>query len=238
MSGGMDQAICLLARPGSALRIDFDPLRTRPVAVPAAGAIVVCNSLVVAVKAGAGRAADNQRVTECRQGCRALARALRVDDAVPHLGALRRLVPERATDELLAMLGGATGDLDAVVVARVRHVLREADRVDAAEAVLQRGDWRAFGELMNTSHASCREDYAISCPDLEELVRVARAAGAVGARLTGAGFGGCTVNLVPQEEVASFLDRIDWDYYRPRGVIDGRNHCWVFAPSGAAAVYA
>jgi galactokinase len=115
-------------------------------------------------------------------------------------------------------------------------VLREADRVDEAETVLGRGDWRAFGVLMNASHASCRDDYEISCPELDELVRVARGVGAVGARLTGAGFGGCTVNLVPHDEVSHFLDRIDWEYYRPRAVIDGRSHCWVFAPSPGATV--
>jgi galactokinase len=233
----MDQAICLLARPGTALRIDFDPLRTRPVPVPAAAAIVVCDSLVVAEKAGAARAAYNQRVAQCREGCRALARMFNMKDGVPHLGALRRLLPDRGTDELLAMLSAAPG-LDAVIRTRIRHVLREADRVDEAEVVFQRGEWRAFGELMNASHASCRDDYEISCPELEELVRAAHGAGAVGARLTGAGFGGCTVNLVPQDEVGNFLDRIDWDYYRPRGIIDGRQHCWVFAPSGAATVYA
>lgn len=234
MSGGMDQAICLLARAGSALRIDFDPLRTRPVPVPTAVAIVVCDSLVVAAKAGAARAAYNQRVTECRRGCTALARGLGLPEDTPHLGALRRARPDVATDQLIDALASSDA---AAVVPRVRHVLREADRVDAAESALAAGDWRAFGALMNASHASCRDDYEISCPDLDELVRIAHGAGAAGARLTGAGFGGCTVNLVAHEDVPAFLDRVDWDYYRPRGVLDGRQHSWVFAPSGGATVY-
>ncbi|MEO8604537.1 MAG: galactokinase family protein, partial [bacterium] len=75
-SGGMDQAVCLLAQAGQALRIDFDPLRTRHVAVPPGASLVVCHSLVEAEKSGAARAAYNQRVVECRLACRVLERLL------------------------------------------------------------------------------------------------------------------------------------------------------------------
>jgi len=102
------------------------------------------------------------------------------------------------------------------LVRRVRHVLSEAERVNRAEAALQAGDGTAFGRLMDASHGSCRDDYDVSCAELEVLIQVAKEAGAVGARLTGAGFGGCTVNLVREDDHASFLTRVDRYFYRSR----------------------
>jgi N-acetylgalactosamine kinase len=96
---------------------------------------------------------------------------------------------------------------------RMRHVLSEGERVEKAVRALSTGDAISFGQLMNASHASCRDEYGISCPALEELVRVARSAGAVGARLTGAGFGGCTVNLVHQDSVEAFVHTVITEYY-------------------------
>lgn len=105
-----------------------------------------------------------------------------------------------------------------VLAERARHVFSEADRVDRAEASLTKHDTVAFGEWMNESHASCRDDYDISCPELETLIAAARDAGAVGSRLTGAGFGGCTVSLVPSAEVDRFLDELDGRFYASRGI--------------------
>jgi N-acetylgalactosamine kinase len=107
-------------------------------------------------------------------------------------------------------------DDEFVLVSRVRHVLAEAERVCEAEAALHAGDAEKFGRLMDASHASCRDDYDISCDALEELVAIAKEAGAIGARLTGAGFGGCTVNLVQGRALPAFLRRIDAAFYRPR----------------------
>jgi N-acetylgalactosamine kinase len=260
MSGGMDQAICLLAKVGHALRIDFDPLRTRAVPVPRDVAVVVCDSLVAAEKSGAARLAYNQRVTECRLACRVLGILTLGDELVPHLGALRQRLPDRSSGDLVALLKGTLGDvcsLDAIarvlrttvgrlsfspganpkaaypLVARTRHVLSEGERVGQAEDALRHGDWRVLGALMNASHASCRDDYEISCSELEELVAAARGAGAHGARLTGAGFGGCTVNLVPAEGVDRFVSLVDWEYYQKRRAL-GVEHCFVFTPSAGA----
>jgi N-acetylgalactosamine kinase len=96
---------------------------------------------------------------------------------------------------------------------RYRHVVSEAGRVDAAEQAFQVGTTEEIGALMNQSHASCRDDYEISCPELEELISISRRHGAVGARLTGAGFGGCTVNAVPSDSMGDFMRGVIEDYY-------------------------
>jgi N-acetylgalactosamine kinase len=97
---------------------------------------------------------------------------------------------------------------------RVRHVLTEGARVEASLVALKEGNAAAFGQYMNESHTSCRDLYGISCPELEQLVDAARTAGAVGARLTGAGFGGCTVNLVPDHQVPEFKEQVVRSYYQ------------------------
>ena len=100
---------------------------------------------------------------------------------------------------------------------RVRHVLGEADRVAAAEQALQRGDLAALGDLMNASHRSCAEDYDVSTPALDHLAALARAHGALGGRLTGAGFGGAIVALVERDRVAALIAALDRHFYAARG---------------------
>lgn len=261
-SGGMDQAVCLLAQAGHALRIDFDPLRTRPVRMPAGAALVVCHSLVDAEKSGAARAAYNRRVAECRLGCRLLER--QVGTALPTLGAwpaasgrpladaaaaLAELLPDEPLSLAAIAAGGgvdigvlqaAVGEDDSgagyAVVRRARHVCGEAARVDAAEAALAAGDLAGLGALMAASHASCRDDYEISAPALEELVGAATAAGAIGARLTGAGFGGCTINLVAAERVEPFIAEMERRFYAARPAAAEREHCFAVVPSPGASL--
>jgi len=96
---------------------------------------------------------------------------------------------------------------------RARHQLSEYQRVEAARDALRSGDAAFLGQLMNASHASCAKDYEVSCPELDALVEIARASGAVGSRLTGAGFGGCTVNLVPDARVDAFCASVLRKYY-------------------------
>jgi galactokinase len=266
-SGGMDQAVCLLARAGHALRIDFDPLRARPVPVPAGAALVVCHSLVEAEKSGAARDAYNQRVAECRLACRVLERLLgaSLPRRLANLGDLARLYPDRAPADFAALLENvlpprpvtideiasrvgishfqlaasnspAVADATYVLAPRVRHVLSEAERVVQAEAALAAGAWPALGALMDASHASCRDDYAVSSEALEELVAAARESGALAARLTGAGFGGCTINLVPASDVALFLTRIHRAFYQQRPAARAREHVFVVTPSAGAGV--
>lgn len=270
LSGGMDQAICLLARAGHALRIDFAPLRCRPVPLPGDCAIVVCHSLVQAEKSGAARHAYNTRVLECRLASLLLEKTLTgtLSRPVPALGVVVRRFPQRSprsfVDDLARVVPDSPLDLDRIATAagvgeaelrsaceipsdhpgpfsvlrRVRHVLDEADRVDSAERALRAGDAAAFGSLMDASHASCRDDYEISCPELEQLVALAKEAGAIGARLTGAGFGGCTVNLVEKARSGDFVEQIDGRFYRDR-LPPGRSPedvRFVFTPCGGAEV--
>ena len=97
---------------------------------------------------------------------------------------------------------------------RYRHVIEEGRRVEQSVRALESGDILHFGELMNQSHSSCRDLYEISCEELDRLVEISREAGAVGARLTGAGFGGCAVSLVEDNRVESFIHQVINTYYR------------------------
>ncbi len=235
-SGGMDQAVCLLAQPGHALHIDFFPLRTRPVAIPPGAGFVVCHSLVEAEKSGAARDAYNLRVRECRLACRIFDSVLDPDMPLANLGELQRRAPQRPLDEWVNVLAAALPPFPPVLLRRVRHVLTEAERVAAAEEALAAGDWTRLGALMNASHASCRDDYEISCDALDELVATARSNGALGARLTGAGFGGCTINLVRAADVERFVARMEETFYRSRAGAAAREHCFPVVPSGGASV--
>ncbi|MBI1816059.1 MAG: galactokinase [Deltaproteobacteria bacterium] len=270
LSGGMDQCISLLAVADHALRIDFFPLRVRPVPLPSGYRVVVCHSLVTAEKSGAARLAYNLRVVECRLAVRAceVALAPALPRALRTLGDLANLFPGRSLPELLPAVDarlpprpltlaeiarvvgaspmqlrdechipGEIGDRF-TVLPRLRHVLTEAERVNRAERILASGDAPAFGALMDASHASCRDDYEISCPEIEELVATAKESGAVGARVTGAGFGGCIVALVNASAVNSFLELIDRRFYRPRLGNGARTvgHRFVFQPCAGATV--
>lgn len=98
--------------------------------------------------------------------------------------------------------------------ARLRHQITEYRRVETARDALIAGAAEEFGQLMNASHGSCAHDFGISSPELDTLVECARKAGSLGSRLTGAGFGGATVNLVPKGRVAAFVEAITQSYYR------------------------
>src|SRR5947199_379906 len=230
---------------GQALRIDFFPLRARPVPIPPHAAFVVAHSLEGAEKSGAARGHYNQRVTECALACAVLARRLgtaaaRLGDlSAPEtlLADLDRLLPEEATRAALPALTGLAADAlgrrffpagttlaDPArfrLRARARHVLGEAARVAAAEHALRAGDLGALGALMDASHQSCAEDFGVSTPALDRLVAVARAGGARGARLTGAGFGGAIVALAERADTERVTEALDRDFYAARGATPG-----------------
>ena len=129
--------------------------------------------------------------------------------------ASRRADCETACRELgVASLREATLDLvealaDARIRRRARHVVTEIDRVARAVEAVERADWPALGDLFAASHASMRDDFEISCPELDVAVDAAVAAGAVGARMTGGGFGGSAVALVPDDEVDAVSAAVD-----------------------------
>ncbi len=97
---------------------------------------------------------------------------------------------------------------------RVRHVITEHKRVELSRDALLANDAYTFGMLMNDSHFSCAQNYEISTPELDTLTQIARKYGAIGSRLTGAGFGGCTVNLVPRDKVNYFMENVEKQYYQ------------------------
>ena len=104
---------------------------------------------------------------------------------------------------------------------RFRHVVTEAHRVREAVDRMYAADVTGFGSLMDASHASLRADFHVSSAELDELVAIAREGGAAGARLTGAGFGGCIVALADRWTVGGVLERLVSEYFEPREMVDG-----------------
>jgi len=225
--GGMDQAICLGARAGTATRIDFRPLTLTPVEMPAGWRFVVGFSGVRAQKAAGAREGYNLRPRESGEALAILA------DEVGAEGEDRAwpaLIDRIGADDLVAMLPGA---LDAPLDRRARHVVTEGLRVREAEAAMRAGDLGAFGRLMTASHASLRDDYEVSSAELDTLVDLAQDAGAAGARLTGAGFGGCAVALADERTADTVVQVWNERYGRPRGL---GGVAFVAEPSGGAGV--
>ena len=188
--GGMDQSASLGGRAGCLLRIRFGPVDWQARPLPAGWAVVVAHSGIRAEKSGAAQIAYNALRERGEHGRRRLAEELATES---DFAALRAAAP---TSELCEL---ATRALSTDTAAVVHHVLTEADRVDTAWVALDRADIEAFGGAMDASHASLAERCRVSHPRLDELVRVARDAGAAGARLTGAGFGGCMIALVAED---------------------------------------
>ncbi|HYB91505.1 MAG TPA: galactokinase [Candidatus Binataceae bacterium] len=249
MAGGMDQAASLLGRRDHALLIEFEPLRVRPVAMPAEAALVVADSREVADKSGRVRGEYNRRVVECALAARIIACALKLDgvrilgDVVARLGkwdapelvrileatAPARLDPDladaarivgiardRLADDLLGT-GAARIILDPArpleILRRARHVLGETERVYRAAAALEAGRLDEMGVLMNASHESLARDFECSTARLDRLVECARRGGALGARLTGAGFGGSIVALCRAGDAPGVIEALDREYY-------------------------
>jgi galactokinase len=179
-SGIMDQYASLLCREGEALLIDCRSLEAEgvPLDLYAAGlTLLVCDTRVERSLAATGY---NERRATCEQAARIL--------GVPEL--------RDARPEDLNRLSG-------LELKRARHVITEDKRVLAAVEALRQDDFAAFGRLMDASHASLRDDYEVSTPELNTFVETAREAGALGARLTGAGFGGCAIALIATERAGT-----------------------------------
>ena len=228
--GGMDQAIILGAQAGCASRIDFQPLRLTPTPVPANWQFIVAWSMVHSEKSGAARQAYNERPRQCDEARRLTAErlGLRKDITYP------ALLAAASVDELLEV---ANTTLPDVLARRFRHVVTEGTRVRQAEAAMARGggDLATFGGLLESSHASLRDHYEVSHPELDRLVELAREAGAAGARLTGAGFGGSIVALCSVERAPQVVAALRERFYAPRGA---QSDDYVFAvePSAGAEV--
>ncbi len=206
--GGMDQAACLFGVAGHALRIEFDPLCVTPVAVPEGWRWVVASSLSRAEKSAGARGAFNERARQCREALGRLERGV-AGSALAYRDLVR-------VDDVEGVLRYARQTLDPLLFRRFRHVVTEGRRVALAEAAMRGGDLRRFGALMVQSHESLRDDYEVSTPELDALVEMALEAGAAGARLTGAGFGGCAVALCDEAAVGAVMEALATGFYEPR----------------------
>jgi galactokinase len=196
-SGIMDQMISAAGKKDHALLIDCRSLETRPVPFPPRTVIVVLDT---ATRRGLVDSAYNERRTQCEAAAR-------------HFGvpALRDITPEE--------FAARAGQLDPVTRSRARHVIGENARtLEAANAMVD-GDAARLGQLMNESHASLRDDFDVSSEALNTIVEVAGAQeGCFGARMTGAGFGGCAVALVEESAAALFSDRVAEGYKAQTGL--------------------
>jgi N-acetylgalactosamine kinase len=272
--GGMDQAVCLLARTGEALKVDFFPLRTEHIPFPPDHVIVAAHSTVRAEKTGRRRLHYNRRVLECNLGAHLLGRELGVDRPereetirLADLAARTGRTPSQMTELLADLVDGeesltlrrAAGLFEMEpgefarrflrmkdgamlpmpghglrVLPRCRHVFSEAERTVRAARCLRGGELEQFGLLMHRSHRSCAEDFEISVPELDELVLIMREAGGLGARLTGAGFGGFAIALVAEDTADEVTRAVERDFYRPRNV-PLEDNVFAFRPSQGAA---
>jgi len=187
MCGIMDQYIAAMGQTDAALLIDCRSLETRSVPIRLNDvSVLVCDTRV---KHELSSSEYNLRRAECLRGSNILAKSL------PGVRTLR--------DVSVADFERFATELPGVVRSRCRHVVTENARTLAAAEALSAGDLRTMGRLMSESHVSLRDDYAVSCEELDVAVDIARAEpGVYGSRMTGGGFGGCTVSLVDNGAVA------------------------------------
>ena len=194
--GIMDQFVSLFGKEQKALLLDCRSLDYKLLPLPDTVNLVICNTMV---KHALASNAYNERRAQCEAGVKHLAQFL------PHVRALR--------DVTLAQLEQYGRDLPAVVYRRCLHVITENARVLAAGEALEQHDLHRFGELMAASHRSLRDDYEVSSAELDLMVELAnKVEGVYGARMTGGGFGGSTVNLVEVAKVEEFKRYVASEY--------------------------
>jgi len=213
--GNMDQISSACGRQDHALMIDCRSLDVKPVPIPDGAAIMIFHSHV---ERGLVDSEYNTRRAQCEAAAR-------------HFGvpALRDVDP--------AMLAARGAELDPMTLRRARHVVTENDRVVAAAEALAAGDLGRMGELMAASHASMRDDFEITVPLIDQLVEIVKDAigDRGGVRMTGGGFGGCVVALVPQDLVESARAAVERDYRGPKGQLSTIYVCRAAAGAGSVA---
>lgn len=189
--GIMDQMVSAAAQEGAALLIDCRSLDLTPVPLPPGTAVAVLDT---ATRRGLVDSAYNERRAQCEAAA-----------AHFHVPALR--------DVDLEMFGRRAAELDDVTRRRARHVVSENDRTLRAVDAMGSADARALGRLMNESHESLRDDFEVTSDALNAIVEIARdAPGCLGARMTGAGFGGCAVALVEESASDAFAATVSKAY--------------------------
>ena len=205
--GIMDQYIACLGVRGHALMIDCRTLEYRAVPIDSDSIVpgprvVICNTMV---RHDLTDGEYNRRRAECEEGVR------RLSSHLPGIQALR--------DVEIEDFDHFAGSLPETIRRRCNHVITENARTLEAVNALSSGDMKLFGQLMYASHESLRLDYEVSCPELDLMVGTAsRIKGVYGARMTGGGFGGCTVNLVEHDQVDNFVAEISKRYKAETGI--------------------
>jgi len=200
-SGLMDQLAASLGGVGHALLVDCRSMKVEGIPLPEGVVLIVCDTKVRRRLAGSG---FNERRAQCEEGVR----LLRIH--LPGVESLR--------DVQLDDFERFRDDLPEAIAHRCEHVIRENDRVLSVVRALRSGAIHDVGPLFAESHASLRDLYEVSSPELDALVELARGVdGVIGARLTGAGFGGCTVNLVRTEAVDAFRQDVTTRYRERTG---------------------
>jgi galactokinase len=195
-SGLMDQFASACGVEGHVLCFDTRSLQWSALMLPPGTAIVIANS---GIRRSLSSSAYNDRRAACEQAVKLLRKYL------PEIQSLR--------DVSSVELAAYSSFLPPVIARRAEHVVREIHRVDQAIIALNKGDARMFGGFMYASHKSLRDLYEVSIPELDCLVEIARGLpGIYGARLTGAGFGGCTVNLVEERDAEQFMQGLREGY--------------------------
>ncbi len=192
--GVMDQFAAALSRSGSALLLDCRTLEYEDIHLP----LEQCRLLIVDSRVPRSLAASeyNRRREEC-------------EAAVEHLAKLLGRPLRSLRDVNITEIDKVEGMLPALLARRCRYVVEENERVVAAAAALQAGKLQEFGRLMVLSHAGLRDLYQVSCPELDLIVETAvRSPDVLGARMTGAGFGGCAIVLLKNEAVAEAKRRL------------------------------
>jgi galactokinase len=200
--GIMDQFASACGVADHLLLLDCRSLEWRALPIPPQVAIVIADTSVRRKLTASGY---NERRQACEEAVAVLSRDL------PGIRALR--------DVSIADFNRLCGGLPEAVEKRSRHVVEEIDRSRRAAGLLERGDVAAFGRLMNACHASLRDLYEVSTPELDAMAAIAQGLpGCLGARLTGAGFGGCTVNLVQKTAAGAFAEDLAEGYARATGL--------------------
>jgi len=199
--GIMDQFVSCHGRAGRALLLDCRSLDFQLLPLPSKIHLVICNTMV---QHKLGATQYNVRRTECEEAVRRLSKVL------PGIRALR--------DVSQADLESSRDLLGDLLYKRCRHVVSENARTLAAASAFNSGELVALRHLMADSHRSLRDDYDVSCPELDIMVQLAlQHPSVIGARMTGGGFGGCTINLVDAAESSEFCDRIAQQYEAATG---------------------
>ena len=200
--GIMDQFIACFGRAGHSLMLDCRSLEYRLAPLPPDVRLVICNTMI---RHELAASEYNNRRAECEAGVEYFARFR------SEVRALR--------DVTINDVDSYGRDLPEAIQKRCRHVITENLRVEEAAAALGHGDLNTFGELMCASHRSLKEDYEVSCAELDTMVDLAtQVEGVYGARMTGGGFGGCTINLVKADSVAEFSKQVVRGYERATGL--------------------